>query len=371
MRILTLSYEFPPLGGGGAKVVEGLARHLVALGNEVDIVTMGFPGLPTYEEAEGVHVYRLPSGRKRKDICHTREMLPYVLSAYSRVKRLVATRQYDINHTHFIFPDGMLAWILRHLCGLPYVITAHGSDVPGYNPDRFQLQHSLLGPLWRRVVKNAEGVICPSVHLQGLVNKNARISNSVILPNGMYPDKFNPGRAKLMRILIVTRMFERKGVQYLLEALRGRSLDCEINIVGDGPYLETLKHMAIDTHTDIHFRGWLDNKSDELKELYETSRIFVFTSQQENFPVNLLEAMTAGMAIVVSEDPGSREVVGDAAMFVSDNQPEQFFATLQHLVRDPMLCDKLGIRARRRLEAFFTWPMIADRYHNLFKKMLG
>ena len=371
LRILTLSYEFPPLGGGGARVVDGLARELVKRGNEVDIVTMGFPGLPDYEEVEGVNVYRLASGRKRADICHTREMVPYLLSVYSLVKRLAATRKYDINHTHFIFPDGVLAWTLGHFSGLPYVITAHGSDVPGYNPDRFQFQHSLLSPLWGLVVKNAECVICPSVHLQGLLEKNSSSARSEIIPNGMYAVKFNPGRDKRTRILVVTRMFKRKGVQYLLKALRGRTLNCEINIVGDGPYLETLKHMAIDTPADIHFRGWLDNESDELKELYETSRIFVFTSQQENFPVNLLEAMTAGMAIVISEDPGSREVVGDAALLVPDNQPEQFFATLAHLVRDPVLCDELGSRARRRLEAYFTWQTVAGRYQNLFEKVLG
>ena len=371
MRILTLSYEFPPLGGGGARVVDGLARQLAKLGHEVDIVTMGFQGLPDSEAVDGVNVYRQASSRKRIDICYTREMIPYLLSALPRVKRLVAARKYDINHTHFIFPDGVLAWMLRHLTGLPYVITAHGSDVPGYNPNRFQLQHSLLSPLWGRVVKSAECVICPSAHLQGLLEKSSSTARSEIIPNGMYAGKFNPGRDKRMRILVVTRIFERKGVQYLLEALRGRTLDCEINIVGDGPYLDTLKRMAGDTRADIRFRGWLDNESDELRELYETSRIFVFTSQQENFPVNLLEAMTAGMAIITSEDPGSREVVGDTALLVPDNQPDQFFATLQHLTQDPVQCDELGRRARQRLESHFTWSTIAGRYQALFEKVLG
>lgn len=371
MRILTLSYEFPPLGGGGARVVDGLARQLAALGHEVDIVTMGFPGLPDSETVDGVNVYRLPSGRKRTDICHTHEMLPYLLSALPRMKRLIAARKYDINHTHFIFPDGLLAWMLGKLAGLPYVITAHGTDVPGYNPDRFQVQHYLLAPLWRSVVRNADCVICPSAHLQGLLEKRSSKITSEIIPNGMRADKFNPGRDKHMRILVVTRMFERKGVQYLLEALRGRTLDCEINIVGDGPYLDTLKRMARDTDTDIRFRGWLDNESSELRELYETSRIFVFTSKQENFPVNLLEAMTAGMAIIISEDPGSREVVGDAALIVPDSRPDQFFSMLQRLMQDPVQCDELGSRARQRLEAHFTWPAIAGRYQALFEKVLG
>jgi glycosyltransferase involved in cell wall biosynthesis len=166
-------------------------------------------------------------------------------------------------------------------------------------------------------------------------------------------------------------MFERKGVQYLLEALRGRMLACEINIVGDGPYLDTLKRMARDTPANVRFWGWLDNESEKLRELYETSRIFVFTSQQENFPVNLLEAMTAGMAIVISEDLGSREVVGDAALIVPYNQPAQLFDTLQQLTQDPVRCDELGRQARRRLESRFTWGAIADSYCALFEQILG
>lgn len=369
MRILTLCYEFPPLGGGGAKVADGLARNLS--GHEIDIVTMGFHGLPDTETVDGVKIYRLPSGRKRADICHTHEMLPYLVSAFPKVKQLIAENRYDINHTHFIFPDGVLAWMLHRFTGLPYVITAHGSDVPGYNPDRFQFQHALLSPLWTRVVKNSECVICPSAHLQGLLEKRCRTVRSEVIPNGMYADKFNPHRGKRMRVLLVTRMFERKGVQYLLEALKGRRLDCEINIVGDGPYLNTLKRMAADTCTDIRFRGWLDNDCDELRSLYETSSIFVFTSQQENFPINLLEAMTAGMAIITSEDPGSREVVGDTALQVKTNRPDQFFATLRRLVNDPAKCEALGRRARRRLELHFTWPTVANKYQSLFEKILS
>ena len=65
MRILMLSYEFPPLGGGGAKVVYGLSQELVRVGHAVDLVTMGFKGLPGYEKVNGVHVYRVPFIRMR------------------------------------------------------------------------------------------------------------------------------------------------------------------------------------------------------------------------------------------------------------------------------------------------------------------
>jgi len=66
-----LSYEYPPLGGGGAKVVYGLSKELVRLGHEIDIVTMRFRGLPKYESINGVNVYRVPSIRTRESICNT------------------------------------------------------------------------------------------------------------------------------------------------------------------------------------------------------------------------------------------------------------------------------------------------------------
>ena len=46
-------------------------------------------------------------------------------------------KEYDILHAHFIFPDGILASLVSKYTGIPFVITTHGSDVPGYNPDRY------------------------------------------------------------------------------------------------------------------------------------------------------------------------------------------------------------------------------------------
>jgi hypothetical protein len=48
MRVLMLSYEFPPIGGGGENVVFGLSKELGRLGDDVDLITMGFNGLPRH-----------------------------------------------------------------------------------------------------------------------------------------------------------------------------------------------------------------------------------------------------------------------------------------------------------------------------------
>jgi len=76
-----LCYEFPPLGGGGAKVVYGLTKELVNLGHEVDLVTMGFRGLPKYEQINGTNIYRVPCVRARESVWSTPDMVSYTLSA--------------------------------------------------------------------------------------------------------------------------------------------------------------------------------------------------------------------------------------------------------------------------------------------------
>lgn len=366
MRILMLSYEFPPLGGGGAGVVRGLSSQLVREGHEVDVVTMRARGLPRREEVDGVVVHRVPSVRLHRTYCTMPEQATYLVSALPHVLRLARARRYDVNHTHFIFPDGLLALTLRHLVGLPYLITAHGSDVPGYNPHRFVRAHRYLSPVWQRVVRGAERIVCPSEMLRSLVRRALPDARSHVIPNGITSDDYRPGIAKEARILVVTRMFERKGVQYLLRALAGLDLGHEVHIVGDGPYLPVLKDLAAELRLDVRFWGWLDRGSPELTRLYETSRIYVFPSEAENFPLVLLEAMSAGAAIVTTRGTGCAEVVGDAAVLVEPRDVGSLRAALVWLAGDADLCQRLGAAARARLGERFTWPAIARHHLELY-----
>jgi glycosyltransferase involved in cell wall biosynthesis len=119
MKVLMLSYEFPPLGGGGAKVVYGLTKEMAKLGHEVDVVTMGFKDLPKNEKLNGANIYRVPCLRTRESICSTPEMLSYALSAVPFAIRLIKSKHYNINHTHFIFPDGFVSYLLKKITKLP------------------------------------------------------------------------------------------------------------------------------------------------------------------------------------------------------------------------------------------------------------
>jgi glycosyltransferase involved in cell wall biosynthesis len=314
-------------------------------------------------------VHRVRCLRRKAHYCTTPEAATYVAGAVPVIRRLLQAGRYDVTHAHFILPDGFLAWRIRRSHGLPYVITAHGSDVPGYNPDRLRAAHKLLRPLWTSVTRDAARVVCPSETLRELVTLGSAEARTLGIPNGIDPCRFSPTRQKAKRILVATRILKRKGVQYLLEALEGVPLEHEVWIVGDGPYLPTLRSAAERMRLPVRFRGWLDNNSREFKELLETSDIFVLPSESENFPIALLEAMAAGMAIVTTEGTGCAEVVGDAALLVRPRDAEGIRGALGKLVHDPALRNDLGRAARRRLEERFSWRRVGGQYEDLLKSI--
>jgi glycosyltransferase involved in cell wall biosynthesis len=370
MKILTLCYEFTPLGGGGSKVAHGLSAEFVRMGHHVDIVTMSYQDLPSEEIVDGISVHRVPCMRGAVDVSHPHEMATYMPRALSKALKLAKLHSYDVIHSHFILPDGVASAFVKRRLNIPLLVTAHGSDVPGYNPDRFKLIHKIISAAWRRTVSAIDNIVCPSRYLEQLILQHEPRARTTVIPNGFDIARFDAGKRRKRRILIVTRMLERKGVQDVLRALVGTDLGYSVDIVGTGPYLDTLKKLDKELATNVTFHGWLDNDSDELKTLLEESAIFVFPSHTENFPLVLLEAMAAGLAIVTTEKTGCNEVVGDAAVLVPPANPESIRAALRKLIDDESLQKSIGQAARERLENQFSWPSVAEEHIALYESLI-
>jgi glycosyltransferase involved in cell wall biosynthesis len=225
------------------------------LGYEIDLVTMRLPPSVQIDDTPRVTLHQIDAERKDRIVCGAAEMMPYIVRCLFTSLRLIRAKRPDFNLSHFLLPDGIVCLLLKKLSGLPYAITAHGSDVPGYNPHRFKLLHLLLKPAWRVVARNANVIVCPSAVIQDLVRAECPAARTKVIPNGIDPGRFTPDRPKKPRILAVSRIVERKGVQYLIEALAGLDQPFELHVVGDGPYLPTLRELAARRQVDVVFHG--------------------------------------------------------------------------------------------------------------------
>ena len=362
-----LNYEFPPIGGGGGAVTRDLGGRLVDMGHRVDVVTMSYRGLPREETVGGVRVFRVPSLRRRKSSCSIPEMLSYLAGARIFLRRHIPSTDYDIVHCHFAVPTGPLALFLRRRYGLPYVLTCHGSDIPGHNPDKFTLAHRFTRPLLRRIMGSAAAVTAPSAFLGHAIECHLGDYNVTVVPNGIDTALWRPGE-KSNIILMAGRLLRFKGFHCVLEALKDVRADFEVHVAGDGVMRDELARRAKAVPMPVHFHGWLDGDGDAFRDLFRRAAIFCMPSESESFGVVFVQAMCAGCAVLGSTAAAIPEVVEDGVtgLLVPPGDVAATRDALARLVRDAGFRADLAEAGRRRALESYAWPEIAAQYAALY-----
>lgn len=349
---------------------QALAELFARRRHTVGVLTMGYSDLPEREKKNDVTLRRTRVKRKLKTTCDTREMAAYVAESLISATRMLKRENYDIIHCHCAVPTGLLAYASTRITKVPYVITAHGSDIPGYNPDRFKLEHRISHHLLRPILRNAAALTAPSRFLCGLARDRIGPLEIVHIPNGVHVDQFVE-RRKERRLLMSGRFLPRKGFQHVLRALRDLDTDYEVHIAGDGPLRGELERLAEELTMKVFFHGWLDHDSAELRELYETSSILCLFSEKENASMALLEGMMAGMTVVVSDSSGCPEIAGDAGVLIPPGDTDGLRKALRKLLKSEKLIHEYGTRARRRVMEKFDWEVIGTRYLDLFERVIA
>ena len=160
-------------------------------------------------------------------------------------------------------------------------------------------------------------------------------------------------------------MFPRKGMQHFIEAIAGSTTTGRSSSRATARTVPSFEAHARRVAPQVRFVGFVEPRRC-CGRLYESSRILVFPSIQENFPMVLLEAMDAGCAIVTTNAEGCAEVVGDAGLVVPKGDPLGIRAALERLMGDPALMQALSLRARQRA-AEHVWPSIVTQYKDVLQ----
>ncbi|MDP2778265.1 MAG: glycosyltransferase family 4 protein, partial [Anaerolineales bacterium] len=196
MRILTVIYEFPPIGGGGGRAAYDICRELAARGHDVTVLTAHMQGLPFQEGADGMRVIRISSLRTQSFRASFTTMSAFVLVGLWAGLRLIYRDRPEIIHTHFAVPSGALAWTLSMLTGIPYILTAHLGDVPGGVPEKTGAWFRWVKPFTKPIWKRAKKVIAVSEFTRQLALMHYSVDIQVI-PNGVDILQLVPAEIKL------------------------------------------------------------------------------------------------------------------------------------------------------------------------------
>ncbi len=372
MRILIINSEYPPIGGGAGNASANIARELVAMGQEVTVLTAHYGDLPPKTEQDGLQILRIKALRRRMDRSSALEQIIFMLVSSLHTMRCQRTWQPDVIIAFFGVPSGAAAWCANIFSGIPYVVSLRGGDVPGFRPYDFAVYHKLVAPLLRMIWRRSSGLIANSAGLKELAlafDSNAHIS---MIPNGVDLQRYFPGDRDWQpaRLLFVGRLVYQKGVDILLAALEGlNSHPWELFLVGDGPEREALQAQVRDFGLSerVQFKCWLDG--DALAEQLQQANLFVFPSRHEGMPNAVLEAMACGLPVIATRIAGNEELVvdGENGLLIPPEDPVALRSALLELMENPAMRQQMGAASRKRVEANYSWSQIASEYLELVK----
>lgn len=367
MNILVLNYEFPPLGGGAAPVSRDIAYQYGKMGHHVVVLTMGYKNLPGHETVEGAEIYRLKCWRSKKSSCMPWEQYTYILAVKKFMKRHMNNHKYDVCHTHFVIPTGAVAKWIKRKYSIPYIITAHGSDVEGHNRKiTMKIMHRILRGSWRRIIDEAKWVVSPSIYLKNLMEKNYPCDKYVYVPNGIEWDKFhslNVKNDKKKRILIMGRLQSFKNVQTIIRSISGLELgDWHVDILGEGPYRSELEKLVeeLQLSDQITFHGWIDNGTEKQLQYIKQASLYISASQIDNCPMSVIECVAAGCYPLLSDIPAHRQLVGGDEYYFEANN----YDTLAKLIKNGIRMIENGSEKIPDVSGY-DWKNVMQRYMKL------
>lgn len=373
--------EFPPLGGGTGVVnfhlLQEMARHPDVT---VDLVTSSRSrsAYETERFAERITIYKVPVDNRNIHHATNRELLRYSRRGLCLAWRLMKEHRYDVSFAFAGVPAGAISYLLRLTHGLPYVLSLQGPDVPWFEA-RYNYLYPVLTPLLTRVWRRAGAVTAISAEQERLAHRTMPELTLVTIPNGVDTTLFMPAPVESRRvftIVCVARLIERKGQQYLLEAFARLREGCvkplRLTFVGTGDAEPQLRQAADRLHVAdaVTFAGFVPRE--RMPAVYREADVFVLPSQQEGMSIALLEAMAAGLPVIVTDTGGTAELVseGENGEIVPWADVQALTRALHGSLNAEDRRRRMGRESRKRAMQF-GWPVLAARYLDLCARVLA
>ena len=380
MRVLLLSDEFPPIGGGAGITGHALARGLAAQGVTVDVVTAGSRDGSDAElvwdgaaASEGLlTVHRVRGGRPGVPAAGLRGALSHVTRALPVVRRLLRAERYDVVHAFFSLGAAAMVPFLD-LRGAPLVISLRGFDVAGRDSSRRSSEASQPVPraLARWVLRRADRVFAGCELLGRRARRVVPDLRYTVIPSGVDLARFRPRLRtsrpphERTRCLAVARLVERKELGNLIRAIAmqepGR---VELEIVGGGPEEHRLRELAaaLGVEGSVRFTGPLDPAA--LAQRYREADLFTLVSPDESCGNVFAEAMASGLPIVGSAVGGVTELVRDGrnGVLVPPGDPLALASAIRRLAELPRVRADIGRRNRAEAEERLGWERVTARH---------
>ena len=399
MKILVLTTTFPRWKDDTTPAfVYELSKRLGEKGFEIVVLAPHHNGAKEFEFMDRMKVYRFPYfyPKKYQELCYEGGILPNLkrsnlaklqfpllfLSELFYAIKIIKKEKIDIIHSHWIIPSGLVGSILKRTYRKPHITTAHAGDV-------FTIRNSkILSKIGSFVFKNSDKITANSNYTKNAITSiEDKIKDIVeIIPMGVDTSLFHPKHATGLRddfeaeylILSVGRLVEKKGVKYLIMAMKDvikEFPNAKLIICGAGPEEENLENLTkkLNLKENVIFVGYIKNS--DLPKYYTSSDIFILPSikvkggDTEGLGVVLLEAMACGTPVIGSNTGGITDIIkhGESGFLVKPKDPEDIAEKIIVLLSNKELQQKFSEEGLKIVRERFSWNVIVKKFVKILR----
>ena len=296
--------------------------------------------------------------------------LPMLIKYKDEIKR------YSLVSCHWGYPHGRIAYYIKKLYGLPYIVTYHGSDIhtlPVKDKSIRKKVMDILNDSYKNIFVSKK--LYESSKFIGYNNKNYIISkNGVNLDKFYKLDDYKKSKIKdnlnLKKIVIgfTGNLNKVKRADKLVDIFLNiknilNTDDISFIVVGDGEFKSKIKEDGIDNNLDIHITG--NVFVDDVRDYMNIMDIMILPSKKEGFGCVILEANACGVPVVATNVGGIPEAIEDDNMLVDDG--DDFEIRFSNKVCEVLNSKYDGYDLISRVKDNFTWEVVAKDEISTYK----
>lgn len=352
--------------GGVEVVVDNLATRM-AQKNDVALYNRKIKNMNPIKQYKGIKIYTVPTINKKG--------LAAISASFFAAIR-VSLKKYDIVHIHAEGP-AFFSWIPK-LFGKKVVVTIHGLD---WQRAKWKkgLGSKFIKMGEKIAVKCSDAVIVLSES-----NKKYFLDKyglkTILIPNGVNsPQLVNPNLIqkkwnlqKNNYILFLGRIVPEKGVKNLILAFKNINTDKKLVIAGGSSdtrqFYDELKKIAKDD-SRIVFTGSVYGEI--LKELYSNAYLYTLPSDLEGMPLSLMEAMSYGNSVLVSDIPECTNVIGTYGLVFKRGNLTDLQAKLEYAINNPSIVQHFKEKSASYILSKYNWDEIVEKTLLVYRKCLN